>query len=213
MKVLSRSVTGRALVVALGLSVSAVALILTGPVAAQTALSSSQLATVQVSLNAALKAAGNNPAAIKAAIAGQLQQDIATYGAADASVLTSALITLAEQDGVPPGLLGAGLAQAAVNIGGACTTTGQTLGTVGSAIASTLANVGNQVEIVSFESTSTSLGCTQLASIAGSSPTVGTGSTGSTGNANGGLSGSFSGSFSGGPGNNGGCLTPSCTSL
>ncbi|MDE2185025.1 MAG: hypothetical protein KGJ78_18585 [Alphaproteobacteria bacterium] len=205
---LGTSVSAAVLSAVLGMSAAGGALVLTSTAAyAQTALDSTQLSAIQTALTTALQNAHGDSTAIQAAISTALQNAISIYGSDAAGSITSAIMTDAELAGVSPSDTGAGLAQAAAAV--AATNAG-----AAATIASTVANGGNASEVVAFQSTATSLGYTNLASIAGS------GSTGATGAVGGGLTGGgfgnvFSGGFSGGGGGGGGggCLNPSCTKL
>jgi hypothetical protein len=209
---LGTNVSAAVLSAVLGMSAATGTLVLTStPAYAQTTLDSTQLSAIQTSLTTALQTANGNSVAIEAAISTALQNAISLYGSGATSSITSAIMSYAEQAGIPPDEIGAGLAQGAA-------VESATNVSVASTIASTVANEGKSGEILAFQSTATSLGYSNLASIAGSSPTA-TGTTG--GLAGGGLTGggnlgnSFSGGFSGGGGGGGGggCLNPSCTKL
>ena len=197
-----------AVVLGMPVAVGALALVST-PAYAQTTLSSTQISAIQSSLTAALQGAHCDRTAIEAAISQAVQNAIALYGSDSTAAITSAIMSYAERaDGcVSPDAIGDGLAQAAaaesvVNMSAA------------TAIARTVANEGNSGEILAFQSMATSLGYSNLASIAGSgaTPTREFGGGGLTG---GGLGNAFSGGFPGGSGGGGGggCLNPSCTKL
>ena len=209
---LGASVSAAVLSAVLGMSAVTGALVLTStPAYAQTALDSTQLSAIQTSLTTALQAANGDSVAIQAAISTALQNAISLYGSGAAGAITSAIMSYAEQAGVSQSDIGSGLAQAAATLSA-------TNVSAASVIASTVANEGKSGEVVAFQSTATSLGYSNLASIAGSGATP-TGETGGT--AGGGLTGggnlgnAFSGGFSGGGGGGGGggCLNPSCTKL
>jgi hypothetical protein len=198
-------------ILSLPLGVGAVTLT-SAPAYAQTALSLSQASAIEASLTAAIQAAKGDPTLIEAAISQALVNGISLYGPDAASAVTAAVMTAAEDAHVSQFEIGAGLADGAATIASTNLTAAQT-------IASTVANEGRSGEIRSFESTSTSLGYSNLASLAGAGATT-TGETGGT--AGGGLTGggnlgnAFSGGFNGGgggAGGGGGCLNPSCTKL
>ncbi|MGA7676567.1 MAG: hypothetical protein WCA78_16160 [Rhizomicrobium sp.] len=211
---LGTNVSAAVLSAVLGMSAATGTLVLTStPAYAQTTLDSTQLSAIQASLVSSLQSAHCNSVAVEAAISQAIQNAIAIYGRDATAAITSAIMSYAEQAGgcVSSDAIGGGLAMAAA-------VESATNVSVASTIASTVANEGKSGEILAFQSTATSLGYSNLASIAGSSPTA-TGTTG--GLAGGGLTGggnlgnSFSGGFSGGGGGGGGggCLNPSCTKL
>lgn len=171
------------------------------PAFAAISLTTSETSSLQTSLTASIKAANGDPAAIEAAIAQAVENAITTYGPDAAGSITSAVLTIAESAGATGAEIGTGLAQASAseapnNLAAA------------SAIASTLSNEGKSTEVAAYETTADGLGYSNLASIAGASPST----LGETGGNVGGSSGNgFTNSGSGGSG--GGCLNPSCTSL
>ncbi|MEJ0041072.1 MAG: hypothetical protein WDM81_02050 [Rhizomicrobium sp.] len=169
------------------------------PAFAAISLTVEQTSTLQTSLTAAIQAANGDPAAIEAAISTAVQNAIATYGTDAAASITSAVLTIAESAGATATEIGTGLGQASAAIAPTSTT-------AASAIASTLANEGKSDEVVAYQSTTTLLGYSNLASVAGNTPS--TGQTG--GNVNGVNGGN---NLAGGSPSGGGCLNPSCTSL
>lgn len=175
---------------------------------AQTTLTSAQLSQLQSSLNGAIQSAGSNSAARQSAISQSLQSAIAQYGADAAGSITSAILAIAEQAGVTRNDIGSGLAQGAAAIAA-------TNSAAANAIAQTLANEGNSDEVVAFQSSTTALGYTNLASIAGASHFQTNGHNGPAGALGRGFGVGGGGGFTGGGtgGGGGGCLNPSCTSL
>ncbi|MEJ0027278.1 MAG: hypothetical protein WDN01_14735 [Rhizomicrobium sp.] len=169
------------------------------PAFAAVSLTVEQTSSLQTSLTAAIQAANGDPAAIEAAISKSVQDAIATYGTDAAASITSAVLTIAESAGATASEIGAGLGQASAAIAPTSTT-------AASAIASTLANEGKTDEVASYQSTTTSLGYSNLASVAGKTP-----STSETGGNLNGISGGRN--LAGGTPSGGGCLNPSCTSL
>ncbi len=181
-------------------SVATVATI--SPAVAAISLTTSQTASLQTSLTAAILAANGNQAAIEAAIAQATENAIAMYGLDAAGSIASAVLSIAESAGATGTEIGDALGQASAF-------EASTSITAANAIASTIANEGKSDEVAAYETTATSLGYSSLASIAGGTPApVGE----SGGGGLGGIGGS--GFTSGGAGGGGGgCLNPSCTSL
>lgn len=174
------------------------------PAWAQTTITADELSAIQASLSTALQHATTD-AEKEAAISQALQAAINQYGSGAAGAITSAVMNVAEQAGVSYTVIGTALARAAGAMAG-------TNYAAASSIATTLANEGKTAEIVAFQSTTTSLGYTNLASLAGAGATP-TGEIGGGGGlTGGGIGGGFTGGAGGG-GGGGGCLNPSCTRL
>jgi len=177
------------------------------PAYAQTALTADQASSIQTSLTASIQAAGNNPTAVEAAISQALQTAISTYGAGATASITNVVLTTSEADGVAPGQIGTGLAQAAVAVSASSPVAAAT-------IATTVGTEGRGGEVASFSATASSSGSVSLASAAsGASGTAAI--TGAITNA-GGITGAGTGGGAvggGAAGGGGGCLNPSCTAL
>jgi hypothetical protein len=205
-----RSISATA--IAIGLSVATglgVVVVTAVPAAAQTTLRADQIAAIQSSLQLALKAARSEEARAQA-IASAIESAISIYGVGATSAITSVVMTTSEAAGVTPTVIGTGLAQASAR-----EATNNNL-TAATAIAATIANEGNISERSAYQTTSISLGYTNLASIAAGSPMVTGGVTGGTGGGGGIGTGGIGGGFTGGGaagGGGGGCLNPSCTHL
>lgn len=174
------------------------------PAYASINLTTSETSSLQTSLTAAIAAANGNAAAVEAAIAKAVEEAVATYGADAAGSITSSVISIAEGAGANGTEVGMGLAQASAQLE-------TTNPSAAQAIASTLSNEGKTDEILAYQDSVTSLGYSQLASLAGQSATP----TGETGGNAGGGGGATGGGFTGGTGGGGGggCLNPSCTKL
>lgn len=199
LKALNASVSATVLCAVLGMGG---ALVLTSTAAyAQTTLTAGQLSAIQTSLASAIAAANGDPTLTETAISNAIQNAIAAYGSGAAGAITAAVLTDAEADGASQSVIGTGVAEAAA-------AESPTNATAASAIATTVANEGKSGEVTAFETTSTSLGYSNLASLAGGTPSPTGGTTGGslTGNAGNGFT-------SGGGSGGGGCLNPSCTSL
>jgi hypothetical protein len=201
-----------AMVLATGMSFAAgvgTLVLVAAPAMAQTTLSSDQVAAIHSQLQAAL-AAATTADGKQAAISQAVQTAVGLYGAGATSAITAAVIQTAEGAGVDNFSIGRGLALASAGL------ISSNNMVAANTIASTVSNEANQGEITGYTQTVTSLGYSNLASIAGSSPTVSGGTTGGTGGQGGiGLGGTGGGATGGGAGGGGGggCLNPSCTSL
>ncbi len=203
LKSLRAGAASLALSVALvGSSVCVTEFAMIAPAFAATVLTTDQTTSIQTSLTAAIQAANGDPTAIELAISTAAQNALATYGYDAAASITSAILTIAESAGANSTEIGTGLGQASATV--AATNT-----TAASAIASTLANEGKSDEVTAYQSTTTSLGYSSLASTAGGTPS--TSQTG--GNLSGGSNNGGNTSSNGSGGSGGGCLNPSCTSL
>lgn len=93
---------------------------------------------------------------------------VSQYGGDLAGSITSAVLTGAEQQGIPAAAIGKGLAQAAA-------AEAASNSAVAVAIASTVAREGKSGEIAAFQATATTLGYANLAAIAGSPATLAAG--------------------------------------
>jgi hypothetical protein len=138
------------------------------------------------------------------AIAAAIQSAVSLYGAGASSAITSVVMTTAEGAGVSATAIGTGLAQASAALAARNNLA------AANAIATAMANEGNAGERSAYQTASITLGYSNLAAIAGGSPSV-TGGTGAGGIGAGGTGGGFTGG--GAAGGGGGCLNPSCTHL
>lgn len=200
-----RSISATAVAVGLSLATGMGAVVLTAsPAVAQTTLGADQIAAIQSSLQTALAAARSDEER-QQAIASAIQSAIAIYGNGASGAITSVVMATAEASGVSATAIGTGVAQASAALAAKNNLA------VASAIATTMANEGNAGERSAYQTASISLGYSNLASIAGGSPSV-TGGTGAGGIGTGGTGGGFTGGGAAG-GGGGGCLNPSCTHL
>jgi hypothetical protein len=173
--------------------------VLSSPAWAVTVLTSTETASLQTSLTAAIQAANGDKAAIEAAIAKAMQDALATYGSDAAGSIASAIISIAEAAGATEAEIGDGLGQASAAIA-------PTDLTAANAIASTVANEGKSGEVTAYAETVRRLGLESLALLAEKPPEP-VGDPGLIGARNG---STFPNS---GARDTNGCLNPSCTSL
>ena len=147
------------LALALGLFAVVDTVALSTPAFAQTALTREQLSQIQNTLAATIQASKGDSVAIQFAITQALQEAIAKYGSDAVASITSAVLTVSEDAGVHPAVIGVAVAQAAVAVSA-------TDPAAAAVVATTVANQGQFVEVASFLTTATASGSSTAATVA-----------------------------------------------